>query len=90
MAEEQKKVRKWSELDFRGVAILELPNILNMFNQRLATIEDNTYARDESGKILSDKDGNPLTLTKFYMMKAEEEMKAAAAKDAAAEQKESK
>jgi len=70
---------KWSELDFSRVATAELPDILNMLNQRLAVIEDNTYARDESGKILADEKGNPLTLTNFYVLKAEKEQAAVAA-----------
>lgn len=70
---------KWSELDFSRVAAAELPDILNMLNQRLAVIEDNTYTRDESGKILADEKGNPLTLTNFYVLKAEKEQAAATA-----------
>ena len=71
------QAHKWAELDFRRVAAAELPDILNMLNQRIAVIEDNTYARDESGKILADEKGNPLTLTNFYVLKAEKECAAA-------------
>lgn len=71
------RAHKWAELDFSRVAAAELPDILNMLNQRLAVIEDNTYARDESGKILADEKGNPLTLTNFYVLKAEKERAAA-------------
>lgn len=82
---------KWSELDFSRVAAAELPDILNMLNQRLAVIEDNTYTRDESGKILADEKGNPLTLTNFYILKAEKGRAAAAtAATAQAKKKEDK
>lgn len=81
---------KWGELDFSRVAAAEIPDILNMLNQRLAVIEDNTYARDEGGKILADEKGNPLTLTNFYVSKAEKECAAADSNEAGDDQRKDK
>lgn len=43
---------------------------LNILNQRLCAVEDNTFIKDDQGNMLS--------LTKLYAMQAEEEAKAMA------------
>jgi hypothetical protein len=45
-----------------------LVQFLNILNQRLCTIEDNTFVKDDQGNMLS--------LTKLYAIQAEEEMRA--------------
>ena len=42
---------------------------LNILNQRLCTVEDNTFIKDDQGNMIS--------LTKLYAIQAEEEMRAA-------------
>ena len=44
-----------------------LVQFLNILNQRLCAVEDNTFIKDDEGNMLS--------LTKFYALQAEEEMK---------------
>jgi hypothetical protein len=41
---------------------------LNILNQRLCTVEDNTFIKDDQGNMIS--------LTKLYAIQAEEEMRA--------------
>lgn len=45
-----------------------LVQFLNILNQRLCTVEDNTFIKDDQGNMIS--------LTKLYAIQAEEEMRA--------------
>lgn len=67
------ELHKFAELDFSNIAACKLGDILNLFNQRLARIEDMTFMRDGTGHILTNENGEPLTLTAQYLKEAEEE-----------------
>lgn len=69
------ELHKFAELDFSNIAACKLGDILNLFNQRLARIEDITFMRDGTGHILTNENGEPLTLTAQYLKEAEEEFK---------------
>lgn len=76
---EEKDLHKFAELDFSGVAVIKIGEILNLFNQRLARIEDITYMKDGSGHIITNENGEPVTLTEQYLNEAREALKKAEA-----------
>lgn len=78
---EEKDLHKFAELDFSGIAVVKIGEILNLFNQRLARIEDVTYMKDNSGHILTNENGEPITLTEQYLIEARAAIKEAAAKE---------
>lgn len=78
------KIHTWGELDFSNIAAKELGNILNMFNQRLARLERCVNFRDESGHIVTDENGDPISIEKQYVIEAETARKNKAAESAAA------
>lgn len=69
--ENENKIHTWGELDFTNVAAKEVGNILNMFNQRLARLERCVNCRDENGHIMTDENGDPITLEKEYVIEAQ-------------------
>jgi hypothetical protein len=78
------ELHKFAELDFSNIAACKLGDILNLFNQRLARIEDMTFMRDGTGHILTNENGEPLTLTAQYLKEAEEEFEKQQKAEAAA------
>lgn len=78
------ELHKFAELDFSNIAACKLGDILNLFNQRLARIEDMTFMRDGTGHILTNENGEPLTLTAQYLKEAEEEFEKQQKSEAAA------
>lgn len=76
---EEKDLHKFAELDFSSIPAVKLGEILNLFNQRLARIEDVTYMKDGSGHILTNENGEPITLTDQYLNEAKEALKKAEA-----------
>lgn len=80
----EEKIHTWGELDFSNVAAKELGNILNMFNQRLARLERCVNFRDESGHIVTDENGDPISIERQYVIEAETARKNKAAESTAA------
>lgn len=46
----------WGELDFSNVAACELGRMMNMINQRLSRLEQNTTVRNKAGKLVTLED----------------------------------
>lgn len=62
---EQKEPQSWKEVSISPeLSLVELVNLLNVFNQRIALLEDLTN--------MVDKDGNKKTVTQFIKEQTEE------------------
>lgn len=61
----------WKDVNIvPDMPLTAMVQFLNILNQRLCAVEDNTFIKDDQGNMLS--------LTKLYAMQAEEEAKAMA------------
>ena len=61
----------WKDVNIvPDMPLTAMVQFLNILNQRLCAVEDNTFIKDDQGNMLS--------LTKLYAMQAEEEAKAQA------------
>lgn len=72
---EEKDLHKFAELDFSNIAAVKIGEICNLFNQRIARIEDMTFMKDGAGHILTNDRGEPITLTEQYLIEAKEALK---------------
>lgn len=62
---EQKEPQSWKEVSISPeLSLVELVNLLNVFNQRIALLEDLTN--------MVDKDGNKKTVTQFIKEQTED------------------
>lgn len=62
---EQKEPQSWKEVSISPeLSLVELVNLLNVFNQRIALLEDLTN--------MIDKDGNKKTVTQFIKEQTED------------------
>ena len=60
----------WKDVNIvPDMPLTAMVQFLNILNQRLCSVEDNTFIKDDQGNMIS--------LTKLYAIQAEEEMRAA-------------
>ena len=58
----------WKDVNIvPDMPLTAMVQFLNILNQRLCTVEDNTFIKDDQGNMIS--------LTKLYAIQAEEEMR---------------
>jgi hypothetical protein len=63
------QIQGWKDVNIvPDMPLAALVQFLNILNQRLCTVEDNTFIKDDQGNMIS--------LTKLYAIQAEEEMRA--------------
>ena len=59
----------WKDVNIvPDMPLTAMVQFLNILNQRLCAVEDNTFVKDDQGNMIS--------LTKLYAIQAEEEMRA--------------
>lgn len=59
----------WKDVNIvPDMPLTAMVQFLNILNQRLCSVEDNTFIKDDQGNMIS--------LTKLYAIQAEEEMRA--------------
>lgn len=63
------QIQGWKDVNIvPDMPLTAMVQFLNILNQRLCTVEDNTFIKDDQGNMIS--------LTKLYAIQAEEEMRA--------------